>query len=111
MTQKDAAEVLACADIQTLCSYRVSNFGLREDQKDEYDRSGRWVLAAAVIIGWALGSAMPLPAFLMGFLFAFLAGSMVFNALKEELPEERQSRFWPLALGGTASAVLLVATG
>ena len=64
-----------------------------------------------MIIGWALGSATPLPEFFIGFLFAFLARSVVLNALKEELPEERQSRFWPLALGGTASAVLLVATG
>lgn len=96
--------------IQNLVQLSTNDFGLREDHKDGYDRSGRWVLATAVIIGWALGSATPLPEFFIGFLFAFLARSVVLNALKEELPEERQSRFWPFALGGAASAVLLVAT-
>ena len=41
-------------------------------------------------------------------LFAFQAGGVVMNVLKEELPEERESRFWAFALGAALySAVLL----
>jgi zinc transporter ZupT len=43
-------------------------------------------------------------------LFAFLAGGVVMNVLKEELPEERESRFWAFVLGAALySAVLLLA--
>ena len=43
-----------------------------------------------------------------GFLFAFLAGGVTLNVLKEELPEERQSRFWPFLLGAAGYAALLL---
>ncbi|HEX2140112.1 MAG TPA: hypothetical protein VHG33_10410 [Woeseiaceae bacterium] len=88
----------------------TNDFGLREDHKERYDGRGRWVLAAAVIGGWAIGAITTLPASAIGFMFAFLAGGIVLNVLKEELPEERQSRFWPFALGGAAYAALLVVT-
>lgn len=39
---------------------------------------------------------------------AFVAGGIVLNMLKEELPEDRHSRFWPFALGALISTVLLV---
>jgi hypothetical protein len=40
----------------------------------------------------------------------FLAGGVVMNVLKEELPEERESRFWAFLLGaGLYAGVLLVA--
>ncbi len=33
---------------------------------------------------------------------------MILNVLKEELPAERESRFWPFAFGATAYAALLL---
>ena len=42
-------------------------------------------------------------------LIAFLAGGVVLNVLKEELPEERESRFWAFALGAALYAGLLLA--
>lgn len=41
-------------------------------------------------------------------LFAFLAGGVVLNVLKEELPEERRSRFLPFAGGAACYAALLL---
>jgi hypothetical protein len=41
-------------------------------------------------------------------LFAFLAGGVVLNVLKEELPEERESRFWAFALGAASYTALLL---
>lgn len=88
----------------------TNDFGLREDHKERYDRLGRWLIAAAVIAGWTLGALTSLSGIVIGFLFAFLAGGVVLNVLKEELPEERQSRFLPFAfgLGGYAAILLLV---
>ena len=88
----------------------VNDFGLREDHKGAYDRAGRWVLAAAVVMGWAVGLVSEISEAALAVLFAFLAGGVVMNVLKEELPEERESRFWAFVLGAALySAVLLLA--
>lgn len=42
-------------------------------------------------------------------LVAFLGGGVIVNVLKEELPEERESRFSAFGLAGLAYAALLLA--
>ena len=51
-----------------------------------------------------------LSALLLSALFAFLAGGIILNVLKEELPEDRQSRFSAFALGAIAYAAVLLLT-
>lgn len=84
----------------------TNDFGLRDDHKERYDRHGRWLLAAAVLVGWTIGVVTSISEITIGFLFAFLAGGVVLNVLKEELPEERKSRFMPFAIGAAAYAGL-----
>lgn len=86
----------------------VNDYGLRQDHKDSYRRIGRWLLAAAIVIGWIFGLATTVGGAATAVLFAFLAGGVVLNVLKEELPEERQSRFLPFAFGAAAYAALLL---
>jgi hypothetical protein len=88
----------------------VNDYGLRQHHKQRYHRFGRWILAAAVLGGWALGAATEVSEALLVLLIAFLGGGVILNVLKEELPEERESRFWPFALGAVAYTALLVAT-
>lgn len=73
--------------------FLVNDFGLRQDHKDTYKRIGRWILAAGVAAGWLVGVMTQVGRALVALLFAFLAGAVILNVLKEELPEERQSRF------------------
>jgi hypothetical protein len=86
----------------------VNDFGLRENHKHVYHKLGRWILAAAIIVGWAIGVGSELSPAAIALLFAFLAGGVILNVLKEELPEERQSRFWAFALGSGLYAVFLL---
>jgi hypothetical protein len=51
-----------------------------------------------------------LPELAISSLFAFLAGSIIMNVLKEELPEERASRFSAFAAGALLYAILLLGT-
>jgi len=88
----------------------VNDYGLRQHHKHQYHRSGRWVLAAAVLGGWALGALVEVHEAFIVVLLAFLGGGVILNVLKEELPEERESRFWPFAFGAAAYAGLLLAT-
>lgn len=86
----------------------VNDYGLRQDHKKAYRRVGRWVLAVAILIGWVAGLATNVSGAASGVLFAFLAGGVVLNVLKEELPEERRSRFSPFVLGAATYTVLLL---
>ncbi len=87
----------------------VNDYGLREDHEEDYDRIGRWILVAAIFLGWGIGLVVEVPEAAIAVLFSFLAGGVVLNVLKEELPRERKSRFWAFALGAAAYAVLLLA--
>ncbi len=86
----------------------VNDYGFRDHHRDTYDRIGRWVLAVAVVVGWGIGIATHVDEAVVNTLFAFLAGGVILNVIKEELPEERRSRFWAFTLGaGGYSAILL----
>jgi zinc transporter ZupT len=86
----------------------VNDDGLREHHKSVYDKIGRWILVGAIILGWVIGEATELPQAAIAVLFAFLAGGIILNVLKEELPEDRESRFWAFALGAGGYALLLL---
>ena len=99
---------LAFFAIAMALHFLVTDFGLTEDHKHRYRHVGRWVLAVSVVSGFALGVATSIPAAAIGVLVAFLAGGVILNVLKEEVPAERQSRFWALAVGVTLYTVLLL---
>lgn len=86
----------------------TTDFGLRQHAPAAYDRVARWVLCAAVLAGWLLGLLFEVAEPVVAMLFAFLAGGIVLNVLKEELPEDRQSRFSAFALGAGGYAVVLL---
>ncbi len=90
--------------------FLVNDFGLREHHKDRYHTTGRWILAGAVLLGWGIGAATELHEQAVAALFAFLAGGVILNVLKEELPEERKSRFGAFASGCILYAVVLLAS-
>ncbi|GKZ13653.1 hypothetical protein [Haladaptatus sp. T7] len=87
----------------------VNDYGFRDHHRETYDRIGRWVLATAVVAGWGIGINTHVDEAVVNTLFAFLAGGVILNVIKEELPEERRSRFWAFAVGaGCYSAILLL---
>ncbi len=86
----------------------VNDFGLRERHRDDYRRVGRWILAAGVVVGWGVGQLTGISEQAIALLLGFIAGGVVLNVMKEELPEERESRFSSFALGAGAYAALLL---
>lgn len=85
----------------------VNDYGLRKHHADRYRHTGRWLLSVAVVLGALVGSVLELPRPVVLAFLAFVAGGIVLNVLKEELPPERESRFWPFAFGMLAFAVFL----
>ncbi len=88
----------------------VNDYGLRKNHKGLYDGVGRWILAVAILVGWIIGLFSEISEAALAVLFAFLAGGIILNVLKEEIPEERESSFGAFALGATFyAAILLIA--
>ncbi|WP_300974579.1 hypothetical protein [Sphingomonas sp. LHG3406-1] len=88
----------------------VNDFALREQHGHTYHRIGRWLLAAAPVAGFAFGLATEVSPLLLSALFAFLAGGIILNVLKEELPAERKSRFSAFVAGAGFYGALLLLT-
>jgi uncharacterized membrane protein len=88
--------------------FLVNDFGLLEHHKERYIRYGRWLLVLALVAGWAVGFAIQLSHTLFVLLLAFVGGGIILNVLKEELPEERESRYWAFITGALAYGVLLL---
>lgn len=86
----------------------VNDYGLREHHGDAYHQYGRWILSVAVFVGLAVGYVIEVDELGFAVLFAFLGGGTILNVMKEELPAERQSRFWAFAVGAAGYSLLLV---
>lgn len=87
----------------------VNDYGLREIHGDLYHRVGRWLLASAVLAGAVIGVVTEIDEALFATVFAFVAGGVVLNVIKEELPAERESRFWAFVAGVAGYTALLLA--
>ncbi len=85
----------------------LSDQALHAQHQVAYDRLGRWVLTVAVLVGWALGATLPLPPLVPPLVEAFIAGGVILNILRWELPRAGGSKYWPFLLGAVAYAALL----
>ena len=88
--------------------FLVNDRSLRSHHKAPYDRLGRWILAGALMSGWAIGQVAHLHEAAVAVVWAFVAGGIILNVLKEELPEDRESCFGTFTVGGAAYAALLL---
>ena len=89
--------------------FAVNDHALRTEHRDVYDGLGRWLLAAAILVGAVLGLFVAVSEAAIGALLAFIGGGVILNVMKEELPEERDSSFPAFAVGALAYTLLLLA--
>lgn len=81
---------------------------LRSSHEEQYDKYGRWLLTVAIVIGWLIGILTEVADVVVSFLVALLAGGVILNVMKEELPEERESSFLSFSIGMVSYSVLLL---
>lgn len=86
----------------------INDLGLRDRHRRRYDRFGRPLLVLAVFFGWLVGLVAEFSDAAIGLAVAFLAGGIILNVMKEEVPKERQSRFLPFASGAAAYTLVLL---
>lgn len=88
--------------------FLVNDFGLADHHQADYSGVARWLLAAAVLAGFTVGLGTALTHETISLLFAFLSGAIVLNVIKEELPPDRESRFWAFAAGVVGYTLVLL---
>jgi zinc transporter ZupT len=86
----------------------VNDFGLRQHHQKQYTDVVRWVLSSAILAGWLIGILTEIDELELGLMFAFISGGIILNTLKEELPEERESRIEAFVAGVIFFTVLLL---
>jgi zinc transporter ZupT len=109
LVERDGANLreLAFYTVALGVHFFVNDRSLSRHHGPLHDRYGRWILAGSVILGWAIGVTTPVDSDIVAFLFAFLAGGIILNVLKEELPEEKEGHVGAFALG--AATYVLIA--
>ena len=85
----------------------VDDYGLYFHHQKRYLHSGRWIISGAVFLGGILAYLSVVPKLAVDLALAFLAGGVIMNVLKEELPEERKSRYWAFLVGVGGYSLLI----
>jgi len=88
--------------------FLVNDVALQSDHQRLFVRRGRWILAASALVGCGTGLLTELSELAVSAVTAFVAGAIVLNVLKEELPTERNSRFGAFLAGALGYSALLL---
>lgn len=102
--------LLACALLffALMLHFLVNDHALRAHHKALYDRFGRWLLALAVIGGYLVGTGYMLNEASIAILWAFVAGGLIVNVIKDELPQHHETSLGAFLAGMSGYAALLV---
>ncbi len=90
----------------------LTDRSLEEHHPTRFRTRGRWALATALIAGWAASALFaPTSTLTVALLTALLAGAILLNVFKDELPAGRRSSFpWFLTGLVVYSALLALVT-
>ncbi len=84
------------------------NHELWRNYQDKFDRYGRFILAAALLVGWSLGVLTDFDRQVYIGMYSFVAGAVIMNVFNEELPSGPQARFWPFFVGVAGYSLLWI---
>lgn len=89
--------------------FGITDYGFHRHYGHVFDTRGRRLLAIGTLVGAAVGFWTEIGAYPLAIVTSFVAGAVVFNVLKEELPDLDNSRFVAFLVGaGVFSVVTLL---
>lgn len=91
--------------------YFVHDHNLRQDHSILYDKYGRWLLVAALFLGWIIGFFAHIPDSLIAIVVAFLAGGVLFNVMRYEIPQTQKKTNFSFILGALIYTFILLKVG
>lgn len=89
--------------------FLVNDRELLEREPRRFRSYGRWILAGAVVLGWATAVTWEPPKILLAALLGLLAGGIILDVLRKELSEDRLGHFRAFAAGAVGFTALLIA--
>jgi len=76
---------------------------------DRFNRVGRFLLMNALLIGWLCSVIFdPVNVLIAAFMVSFLAGSILLNVFREELPATESTSYWWFSLGAVLTLFVLL---
>ncbi len=88
--------------------YFVRDHQARANNSPLFLKRGRWLLVAALLLGYLVGCITHIPDALVAIAVSFLAGGILLNVLHYELPEKKQSGYISFVTGALLYTALLV---
>lgn len=89
--------------------YFVADEFLHSNYEADYRRAGRWILSAALGVGWLLGLFLDIPAAALALVVAFFSGGILVTVLGHQLQPGATHKVWAFATGAVLFSVLLMA--
>lgn len=91
--------------------YFVADHNASEDNQLLYRSKARWLLVLFLFIGYFLGDFFKLSPAITAILVSFLAGGMILNALRYELPKREQVGYLFFVLGAVVYSFIILRIG
>jgi len=107
----EAVEPLWIFAIAMGLHFLVNDHSLVEHHGARYQRIGRWLLCGGLLAGWIVGSVprLEIPPEALALVLAYIAGGMIMNILRHELPDtDRSADVVAFAVGAAIYGVLIL---
>lgn len=110
LLNKEETSVISMLVYATAMSFHlvVTDHSIESHFGRSYKKKGRWILVLALVSGWLTSMLLEIPEIYVGLIFAFIAGGVIMNVLKEELPKERESNLIAFCGGVLFYSVVLI---
>lgn len=89
--------------------FLMNDFSMNIAHKTEYEHVGRFLLIAALFLGWVTGVYITLSQTAISLVVAFIAGGVIMNVTRHELPKQNPKTIGAFLLGAVLYTSLLLA--
>lgn len=91
--------------------YFANDFALSKAHGYEYSHVGKWILIASLFLGWLVGVWITLPQTAVALVSAFIAGGVIMNVTRHELPAENPHSLGSFLLSAVFYTAILLSIG
>lgn len=91
--------------------YFISDHNANEENNVLYNQKARWLLVAALFLGYFVGYVSHIPDTIVAIAVSFIAGGVLLNVLRYELPKREQVGYCFFLLGSVLYTTIILSIG
>ena len=91
--------------------YFSNDFTLSQEHGKEYGKTGKWILIGSLFLGWLVGVWITLSATAVALISAFIAGGVIMNVTRHELPKENPHSLGSFLVFAALYTIILLGIG